>query len=273
MRLWRSRQGWGLIVCCMALTACTLKAPEGMVLIPKGDFVMGTDDVALEEKSRAYGIVKPWVLDASPSHKVSLDAFFMDTYEVTNGDYLRFVESAGFSPLPHWPGGRPTPQQERLPVVYVNWEEARAYCQWTGGHLPTEQEWEKAARGTDGRLYPWGNEFDPQRANFGGSFSGVTLVGSLPSGNSPYGAADMVGNVWEWTDSLYRPYENSSYRTEDYGKSYRVVRGSSWSGLGHFPPGALKEVMSAQARLTYRLFLRPKIALEDVGFRCARSKD
>lgn len=262
----------GLVFSCGLLAACSVKAPAGMVLVSAGSFVMGTDDVELEQKARAYGIVKPWVLDATPTHRVELEDFFIDRHEVTNGDYLRFVEATGFSPLPHWPDGRPTPEQERLPVTFVNWEEARLYCQWAQKRLPSEAEWEKAARGPDGRLYPWGNEFDPRRANFGGEFSGLLPVGSLPQGNSPYGVADMLGNVWEWTGSLYRPYADSPYHASEYDRSYLVVRGNSWAGLGHFPPRALEEIRKAQARVTYRLYMRPEVALEDVGFRCARSK-
>ena len=255
------------------LISCTPQPPEGMVLVPAGPFVMGTDEVALEEAAQEYGITKPWVLDATPAHRVNLPAFFIHRHEVTNAAYLRFVEAMGFPRLPHWPSGRPTPEQERLPVVYVDWEEAQAYCRWIGGRLPTEEEWEKAARGPDGRLYPWGNEFDGQRANVGGLYPVLLTVGSLASGNSPYGLSDMIGNVWEWTESWYQPYAQSQYSTAEYGERYRVARGNSFGELGHFPPDIRKQVVAAQARAAYRLFFPPNAAIEDLGFRCAQSKE
>ena len=259
-----------LLAVCLVLSACLARPPEGMALVPEGPFVMGTDAVALEKKARALGITKPWVMDATPAHEVRLEAFYIQQHEVSNAAYLRFVEAEKFPVLPHWPEGRPAPEQMRLPVVFVNWHEAQAYCRWIGGRLPVEAEWEKAARGTDGRIYPWGNQFEPGRANLGGQFEGPLPVGSFPQGNSPYKVSDMIGNVWEWTDSWYRPYPRSQYSTPDYKKTYRVVRSSSWSGVGHFPPRALREVMAAQAQATYRLFFPPEIALEDIGFRCVK---
>lgn len=260
-----------LITSYILLISCTHKAPEGMVLIPAGPFIMGTDEVELEEIALEYGIAKPWVLDATPAHRVNLPVFFVHRHEVTNAEYLRFVEAREFSRLPHWPSGQPAPEQERLPVVYVNWEEAQGYCRWIGGRLPTEEEWEKAARGADGRIYPWGHEFDLRRANVGGLYPGLLKVGSLPSGNSPYGLSDMIGNVWEWTDSWYKPYTRSEYFTPEYGERYRVIRGNSFGELGHFSPEARDRIIAAQTRVTYRLFFPPNAAIEDVGFRCAKT--
>ena len=248
---------------------CGPNIPEDMVLVPHGPFFMGTDEVRLEEVAKEYGIAKPWVLDATPAHRVNLPVFFMDRYEVTNGDYFRFIEAQGFQALPHWPHGRPRPDQERLPVIYVNWEEANAYCQWLGKRLPTEAEWEKAARGPDGWIYPWGYFFDYRRANVGGLQFGPMPVGNFPRGQSPYGVYDMIGNVWEWTADWYRSYPGTSYASADFGETYRVARGNSWAGAGHFPPKVLEEVKAAEARATYRLYFPPNIALEDVGFRCA----
>jgi formylglycine-generating enzyme required for sulfatase activity len=254
----------------LSLTACN-RPPEGMVLVPAGSFVMGTDEVELEEMAKEFGIAKPWVMDATPAHEVNLPAFFIHRYEVSNAEYFRFVEATGYPRLPHWSDGRPSPEQAHLPVVFVDWEEAEGYCRWIGGRLPTEEEWEKAARGADGRIYPWGNEFDRQRANVGGVFPGPLKVGSLPSGDSPYGLSDMIGNVWEWTDSWYKPYARSEYLAPEYEEQYRVIRGNSFSELGHFPPDLLDRIIAAQARVTYRLFLPSNAAIEDVGFRCAKS--
>ncbi|MBI3994771.1 MAG: SUMF1/EgtB/PvdO family nonheme iron enzyme [Nitrospirae bacterium] len=231
---------------------------------------MGTDDIRLESIAEEAGITKPWVLDAAPEHRIQLPSFFLDQHEVTNGAYFRFVEANSFPILPHWHDGRPRRDQERLPVGYVSWPEADAYCRWLGKRLPTEAEWEKAARGPDGWIYPWGYFFDYRRANVGGLMSGPAPVGSFPNGQSPYGARDMIGNVWEWTADWYRPYPGGSYVSADFGETYRVARGNSWGGLGHFPKNVLEEVKAAQARATYRLYFPPNIAMEDVGFRCAK---
>lgn len=258
-----------LLIASSILPACRSQIPDGMVSVPSGFFLMGTDDVQLESFAEESGITKPWILDATPARRVFLPSFYIDRYEVTNGDYFRFVEAKGFARLPDWPSGRPRPDQERLPVTYVDWEEANAYCQWLGKRLPTEQEWEKAARGPDGWIYPWGNFFDYRRANIGGLRSGPMPVGSFSRGRSPYGAEDLIGNVWEWTADWYGPYPGSAYQSGDFGTRYRVARGNSWAGLGHFSGKVLEEVESVEARATYRLYFPPNIALQDVGFRCA----
>jgi formylglycine-generating enzyme required for sulfatase activity len=254
----------------MLVLSCGHQIPDDMVLVPAGFFLMGTDEVQLEAIAEESGMTKPWMLDAAPSHRIYLPPFSIDRYEVTNGDYSRFVEAKGFPVLPHWLGGRPRPDQERLPVIYVNWEEANAYCRWLGKRLPSEAEWEKAARGPDGWIYPWGFFFDYRRANVGGLQSGSMPVGSFPRGQSPYGAFDMIGNVWEWTADWYRPYPGTSYTSDEFGEKVRVARGNSWAGLGHFPPKVLEDVKAVEARATYRLYFPPNIALEDVGFRCAK---
>ena len=256
--------------------SCTPKPPEGMTLILAGPFIMGSDNAALDDLAQDFGIGKPLVLDAMPKRKVHLPSFFMDIHEVTNADYLRFVEAEGYLILPHWVDGRPRPEEEALPVVYVNWHEAQAYCRWIGGRLPTEEEWEKAARGQDERIYPWGDNWggdnlEVAKSNVGGLYPGLLAVGSFPAGNSPYGVSDMIGNAWEWTSSWYEPYPRSTYSVPEFGQRYRVVRGLSWAGLGHFQSNERKEVIAAQARVTYRWYLTPMGAVEDVGFRCVKS--
>ena len=250
---------------------CTRKPPEGMVLIPAGTFIMGTDDLDLENLAGEEGIGKTWVLDAAPSRKLDLPAFYIDRHEVTNGRYKRFVDATGFQALPHWNGGVPSEAQADLPVVYVNWFEAQAFCEWTGGRLPTESEWERAARGNNGNLYPWGNVYGSGRANMGGNFSGIRPVGSLPRGDSPEGVSDLIGNVWEWTDSWYEPYPHATYQAPEYGRGYRVLRGNSWAEIGHYSPDVREKIVAAQARASYRFYMPPKAALQDTGFRCARS--
>ncbi len=249
---------------------CGLAQPEGMVLISEGSFWMGAQNAKLEEEAAEFGISKPMVLDAMPARRIYLPAFFIDRTEVTNRAYYRFTRAAGFPELPQWRSGRPDPDQEELPVAYVSWPEANAYCRWRGKRLPTEAEWEKAARGPDGWIYPWGYFFDPRRANVGGLRSGPMPVGSLPMGKSLYGANDMIGNVWEWTADWYGPYTGSSYSGDEFGKRFRVVRGSSWAGLGHFPQDVLEKVRAMEARASYRMFFPPNVALEDLGFRCVQ---
>jgi len=183
--------------------ARALPVPPGMVRVPGGDFWMGTDDGDADE-------------DARPRRQVSVGPFFISRDEVTNAEFRRFKPSHRF------PKG-----EERYPVTGVTWAEADAYARWAGGRLPTEAEWEKAARGTDGRRYPWGDVFDASRANVrpgghaarpagkepgaggmcllprSGGRRGLRPVGSYPTGASPYGALDMAGNAWEWVDGFY----------------------------------------------------------------------
>jgi formylglycine-generating enzyme required for sulfatase activity len=176
--------------------------PEGMAWVPPGPFIMGGEYGFTVQVARIE------------------QGFFIARTPATNGQYARFVAATRHTPPKHWSGG-PTPEALRgHPVVYVSWDDAVAYAEWAGGRLPTEQEWEKAARGIDGRIYPWGDEFDAARCNSNESGIGTTTpVGRYsPGGDSPWGCADMAGNVWEWTASEYEP-----------GSSGRVVRGGSWS--------------------------------------------
>lgn len=255
----------------LSLATCSPRPPEGMVLVSAGAFRMGTDDLTIEALGEEAGLSKPLALDASPQHRLKLPAFFIDQNEVSHADYFLFVKDLGFPWLPHWKQEGPLPDQMNQPVTYVNWFEAQSFCYWTKKRLPTEREWEKAARGTDGRRYPWGNQFDPSRANLGGRHKGLLDVGSLSGGKSPYGISDAIGNAWEWTEDWYGPYPNSKYQSEDFGERFRVIRGHSWSPMGHFTPDLSDRIIAAQGQVTYRWYLPPRAALEDVGFRCARS--
>lgn len=156
--------------------------------------------------------------------------------------------------------------QDALPVTTVSWQDAKAYCQWQGLRLPTEQEWEKAARGDDGYEFPWGREWQENRANNGHDSrwqDGVAPVGSYPAGMSPYGVHDMAGNVMEWVSDWYQPYPGNHYVSTDFGQQFRVVRGGSWGGIGHY-------AIHHFYRSAYRFYLLPESRYTDLGFRCAR---
>ena len=178
------------------LAALAAALDRRMVEIPAGEFLMG-------DKNR----------------KVFVDAFWIGRYPVTNAQYKRFVDATGHKPPRHWQGNTYPADRATHPVVYVTWDDAVAYAKWAGKRLPTEEEWEKAARGTDGRMYPWGNYWEEGRCNTSEAGIGnTTPVGHYsPGGDSPYGCADMAGNVWEWTASAWEP-----------GSERRVVRGGSW---------------------------------------------
>jgi formylglycine-generating enzyme required for sulfatase activity len=208
-------------------------APEGMVLVPAGEFIMGFDQGAPDER---------------PQRKVFLDAFYIDRYEVTNEEYQRVVPTHTF------PKGK-----ERFPVTGVSWEQARAYAEAVGKRLPREAEWEKAARGTDGREYPWGMRFDANLCNTADKKNlGPEEVGSYRAGASPYGCMDMAGNVQEWTADWYNAYEGNTDIQKDYGQVFRVLRGGSY----------LTDQYTA--RCARRQYDRSQSAKEDYGFRCAK---
>jgi len=194
--------------------------------------------------------------DEKPQHRVAVAGFWIDRTEVTNAQYRKFVDAGGYNQQQYWTeagwawkGQNNATQpkcwantdynQAAQPVVCVSWYEATAYAKWAGSRLPTEAEWEKAARGTDGRIYPWGNEApDCNRLNYWGKDGGCVgrpaPVGSYANGVSPYGAMDLAGNVWEWVSSQYRsyPYRSDDGREDQSSTDVRVLRGGCWNDGG-----------------------------------------
>jgi len=234
--------------------------------------MMGTDAEDKEEKALELGIPKPWFSDERPFHPVTLEPFYIDRFEVTQEAYAQWVQATRKRPPADWSGKRPLPGRERHPVVFVSWQGAKDFCTWKGKRLPTEAEWEKAARGNDGRIYPWGNTLDQNRSNIGGLIGNTLPVGSYENGKSPYGVYDMIGNVWEWTSDWYQPYPGNTEESEEFGEKYKVLRGGSWSGIGHFPGEEAEKILAHNSRVTFRLFSEPGGSeLNDVGFRCAKS--
>ena len=193
-----------------------------------------------------------------PQHRLYLPAYSIARTPVTNMQYKLFVDAAGYPMPPHWWGGKFSQGKEEHPVVKVSWRDAIAFCQWAKVRLPSEAEWEKAARGTDGRICPWGNQMpDKTRCNFDDNVDNTTPVGSYSDGASPYGVLDMAGNVWEWTSSKYQhyPYKADDGREEPTGDDPRTLRGGAFINLENF------------VRCALRLDFFPTYGYSTVGFR------
>jgi formylglycine-generating enzyme required for sulfatase activity len=237
-----------------------------MVDVPAGEVLLGNDP------RLSRGPAPP---DEVPRHVVAVPAFLLAATPVTNEQYLSFVRSAGHPAPPHWPDATIPRGLERHPVTYVDWFDARAFCAWAGARLPTEAEWEKAARGTDGRIYPWGDDSPqpedivpsrhalPARANVGGGpkRGGTSAVDAHPGGASPYGLRDMAGNVWEWVSSAYAtyPYSPADGREDPDTGAARVLRGGSYAS-----PDARNIRCAARSRSA------PGRRSPHIGFRIAR---
>ncbi len=218
-------------------------APAGMVFVPGGEFLMGDD------KGDEY---------ARPAHKVVVKPFFMDITEVTNEEYQKFVDATGHKPPAKWKGGRFPPGKEKFPVTGVTWDDAKAYAEWAGKRLPTEAEWEFAARGTTGWRYPWGNEWQPEMANADNRTKGMQPVGTS-KGASPFGNYDLIGNAWEWTADDARAYPNGKDFPPNSADP-KIIRGGCWlSGR-------------EDATATFRTFwgARNETDYSNTSFRCVR---
>jgi len=233
----------------------------GMALIPQGAFEMGSrkslrelDPVAIFQADRH--MLGP----EDPAHELILDAYYIDLHEVTNADYKEYIEATGSKTKPrYWDDSNFN--QSNQPVVGVTWKEAQAFCQWKGKRLPTEAQWEKAARGKRPVKYPWGNEEpDKNRLNFNSYVGKTTPVGSYPTGKSDYGVFDLSGNVAEWVQDwhfpeyyLFSPKENPPGPERGH---YKIIRGGNWQNNAE------------DVRLTYRNATVPKARSKTIGFRC-----
>jgi formylglycine-generating enzyme required for sulfatase activity len=216
-----------------------------MVLIPEGEFTMGSDNGDSDEK---------------PVHTVYLNDFYIDRYEVTNALYKVCV-TEGACNKPQNTGNYDNPNYADHPVVYVDWNMAQAYCEWRGAQLPTEAQWEKAARGIDERTYPWGEGISCSKANYLGCVGDTKPIGSYESNISPYGVYDMAGNVWEWVADWYsEKYDQNSSAENPLGPDsgqYRVLRGGAWNQDEYL------------LRTSARLGSEPSDVYLSFGFRCA----
>jgi formylglycine-generating enzyme required for sulfatase activity len=257
-----------------------------MVLVPAGEFEMGMESSQalaiceeLYDSSSDDNCEKNWFKGEEPVHNVYLDAYYIDRYEVTNAAYRECVET-GVCPRPEEKGSYSrdeyygNPAYDDYPVIYVSWKDAKTYCAWRGARLPTEEEWEKAARGPDGSFFPWGDDFERGMVNFCDGTCGLDWanhdyedgygetapVGSFPDGASPYGAMDMAGNVWEWVADWYDVYPGGDPGADErFGREYRVLRGGSWYNYAY------------GVRAAFRSWGDPTFSNINSGFRCVRS--
>ncbi len=231
--------------------------PNEMVSVPAGEFLMGTNERLDDE---------------GPQYIETVNAFKIDKYEVTNLQYKHFIDETGRRSPRHFRNRTFPEGKADHPVTYVSWYDADAYCKWAGKRLPTDAEWEKAARGPYGQRFPWGDDFAPYRANTPQRWKLLKLegdtspVGAFKEGKSYYGAYDMSGNVWEWTASWYRRYpDNKDVTNENYGEKYKTLKGGSWWDCSFYQCGMSAPVYN-------RSFFIRTSKNNSFGFRCAEDE-
>jgi len=230
------------------------KKPHEMIPIPAGKFIRGSDHRLPDE---------------GPEYTAETNAFWIDKYEVTNLQYKQFIYATNRKSPNHFRNRTYPEGKVDHPVVFVSWFDAYDYCKWAGKRLPTDVEWEKAARGTDGRNFPWGDDFDVNKVNSPVRWASLHMegdtmpVGSFEAGKSPYGLYDMSGNVWEWTDSWYTQYPGNQWPSENYGELYKVLKGGSWWDCSFYQCGV-------SAPSFNRSYFKQNIKNSSFGFRCAK---
>lgn len=228
--------------------------PNAMVAIPAGEFIRGSNERLADE---------------GPQYRLNVPAFMIDIYEVTHLQYKHFIDATKRRSPDHFRNRTFPDGKADHPVTFVSWDDANAYCEWAGKRLPTDVEWEKAARGTDGRSFPWGNEFNARNSNSPIRWQALkeqgdtTPVGAFAGGVSPYGVHDMSGNVWEWTSSWYEAYPGNKTPSESYGERYKTLKGGSWFDCSFYKCGISAPVYN-------RAFFAKKTKNDTFGFRCAK---
>ncbi len=219
-------------------------APDGMVLVKGAEFTMGTDKGDVAEM---------------PAHKKTVKSFFMDKTEVTREEYEKCVNAGNCTVPTVWKGGTFAANTGKFPVVGINYSQAAAYAKFVNKRLPTEEEWEFAARGTDKRIFPWGNTWEKGKANAHGESKDFAEVGKF-SGTSPFGIYDLVGNAWEWTSSEFKAYPNGKLPADALKGDVRVIRGGSFESTDKFASTTYRTAWLAQGAPTY----------DQTGFRCVK---
>ncbi len=263
--------------------------PKDMAYVGQGLSVMGLDKEQPADSGKKLTAYErrmkgPWSAetfqDESPAHMVVLDAYFIDKYEVSNKEYGEFVKVKGHPAPAYWDDPRLNKAEQ--PVVGVNWYDATAYCEYRGKRLPTEAEWEKAARGPNGHLYPWGNDFDPARANYGRNHDTTMPVDSNPEGASYYGLSNMAGNVFEWVSDWYDPqyYGRLETMVNPVGPAQPLWMGGTGTYVDRLTVGEKRVIRGGSwiapestVRATHRFWNHPLNNSYGVGlgFRCAKT--
>lgn len=240
-----------------------------MVLIPSTEegFYMGTSDKIAQKIAWSYEVLF-WE-DEQPQHRVKLNAYYIDKYEVSNSQYKKFLDATGHDEPKYWK--YPNFRQPEQPVIGVTWEDANQYATWANKRLPTEAEWEKAATGIYGYIYPWGNDFNEKELNFDCEIGGTTSVKAFPVGASSYGVLNMAGNVAEWVADWYKPNYYAESQSIDPNRAVRnplgpatgtdrVYRGGAWNDW---------QLKNLGVRCAKRYHAPPETQLANLGFRCA----
>ena len=249
------------------ITYLQTTAFENMVLVPAGEFIMKVEYRWREGLTLDSLIVDEAGFRYRSTEQILVPAFYIDKTEVTNKQFKRFLDATGYKPkypenfLKNWRGSTYPRGKADHPVVWVSLNDAKDYAKWAGKRLPTEAEWQKAAQGEDGKIWPWGNVFDPKKANM--DSDGTKPVGSYKAGASPYGCLDMTGNVWEWTDSFSA--DGYHYFSWIRGGSYFFAKGSRWYMQG----GPITNLQRAKF-----WYMTPALNRSgSIGFRCVKDAE